>query len=213
MVMKPELKEFIRITKKLERLCNRVFQHYGNCENCDYVLCCKVLSCIIEKNETNRIANFLKIKNDDFIKKYLVDISIKNPVGGKDIRYMINDIPCPFLENDKCKIYPVRPMSCRCYPFQPSMPVVLEGVELCPTSTFIGSDVFDFVQQMREKKGMSQPSKKTTPLAKQPISRTVLDPIEQKGIEMGINDIVMQGYEDNYPLQVFLDFLKFKKII
>lgn len=208
-----DMKEFLRITKKLERLCNKVFIHYGNCENCDNPLCCKVLTTTIDQNETKKIAQFLKTTNDVFIKKYLFDVSIVFPTGHKEIRYMINDIPCPFLKDNKCQIYPVRPMPCRSYPFQPSMPVVLEGVELCPTATFIGSDVFDFVQQIRKKKGIPEPKKKPTSPADKPLGRSVLNPIEKKCKEMGIDDIVTQGYEDIYPFDVFLDFLRMKKII
>ena len=80
------------------------------CQQCGF--CCTGSSgtIFVSANDIKEIAKFLKIAEEDFIKKYLYPFknsySIKEKENGD----------CLFYENG-CKIYPVRPNQCRTYPF------------------------------------------------------------------------------------------------
>ncbi len=86
------------------------FKCQDGCSNC-----CKVSGgfVVVRDVEVEPIAKHLKIPADDFIKNFtrkegkytcLVDHA------GED---------CIFLEEDKCVIYPVRPIQCKTFPFWP----------------------------------------------------------------------------------------------
>jgi Fe-S-cluster containining protein len=77
-----------------------------DCTNC--ANCCKTLSPQIDQTDIERIASFLGISEAEFIEKYLKIIGENN--------YEMNSLPCPFLEENKCTIYDIRPTVCREYP-------------------------------------------------------------------------------------------------
>jgi uncharacterized protein len=87
---------------------------YFKCQE-DCSNCCKVSGgfVVVRDVEIEPIAKYLKLSADVFLKKYtreegkytcLVDRE------GED---------CIFLKDDKCSIYPVRPIQCRTFPFWP----------------------------------------------------------------------------------------------
>jgi Fe-S-cluster containining protein len=70
--------------------------------------CCKTVSPGVGKADVERISSFLQISEQAFIEKYLTT--------GDEQEYEMNALPCPFLKDDKCSIYEVRPTVCREYP-------------------------------------------------------------------------------------------------
>jgi len=93
--------------------------------------CCKSISPMITDKDIERIAHKLKMKEVDFISRYLhVD---------EDQWYVFNDTPCPFLMTDNyCLIYEYRPKACREYPhtdrrrFYQLLDLTMLNRELCP---------------------------------------------------------------------------------
>ena len=93
--------------------------------------CCKSISPMITNKDIERIAARLKMKEVDFIGKYLhID---------EDKCYVFNDTPCPFLLPDNyCLIYEYRPKACREYPhtdrrrFYQILDITLLNREICP---------------------------------------------------------------------------------
>lgn len=75
--------------------------------------CCKSLGPRFKTPDITRISNKLKIKEADFIEKYLkVD---------EDGDYVARSLPCPFLDQENyCLIYEDRPGDCRKYPYTDS---------------------------------------------------------------------------------------------
>lgn len=71
--------------------------------------CCKTTSPIFRIKDINRISSFLKMKESEFIHKYLkIDT---------DNDYVLKSSPCLFLDqNNHCKIYEKRPLACKEYP-------------------------------------------------------------------------------------------------
>lgn len=75
----------------------------------DCANCCRTTHTIVGGDEIYPIAEFLNIKPETLIKEYLV--------MDEDGDFTFNGTPCPFLaEDNKCKIYEVRPFSCADYP-------------------------------------------------------------------------------------------------
>jgi uncharacterized protein len=93
--------------------------------------CCKSISPRITDKDIEKIAHRLKIKEVDFISRYLY--------LDDDHWYVFNDTPCPFLMPDNyCLIYEFRPKACREYPhtdrrrFYQILDLTLLNRELCP---------------------------------------------------------------------------------
>lgn len=71
--------------------------------------CCKTAHPIFTRPDVDRISAHLGMKASQFEKQFLVADSDGDRVP--------NQIPCPFLNEDNtCKVYQVRPKSCRSYP-------------------------------------------------------------------------------------------------
>lgn len=71
--------------------------------------CCKSIPPMLSHRDIKRISKSIGISPIDFSEKYTVI--------DEDGDTVINASPCPFLEDDnKCKIYEVRPAACRAYP-------------------------------------------------------------------------------------------------
>ena len=79
------------------------------------IKCCAIPGLIfVKKEEVSGMAEFFKINEEKFMEKYILCY-----FGGI---YRLNcpeKEPCMFLEETGCKIYPVRPAQCRCFPFWP----------------------------------------------------------------------------------------------
>jgi len=86
------------------------FECQKGCANC-----CKISDgfVLIREKEVKEISKFLKISETEFLKEYT---QIKKGIlslidhDGKD---------CIFLKDEKCSVYPVRPIQCQTYPFWP----------------------------------------------------------------------------------------------
>lgn len=72
--------------------------------------CCKNYSPRFKTPDIKRISKYLKLKEGNFIEKYLVlDV---------DGDYVVKTKPCPFLGNDNaCTIYDERPSDCARFPY------------------------------------------------------------------------------------------------
>lgn len=75
----------------------------------DCANCCKTTSPIFRDIDIERIAQHLRIRPSELTQKYLhID---------EDGDWVLNQSPCTFLdEENKCRIYEVRPKACREYP-------------------------------------------------------------------------------------------------
>lgn len=72
--------------------------------------CCSVMSPTYKKSDVKRIARHLGMSFEQYYEKYLY----KDETGD----YMNRKTPCQFLnlKDNKCSIYPVRPVDCRGFP-------------------------------------------------------------------------------------------------
>ena len=92
--------------------------------------CCKTISPQVSKTAIKRISSFLGIKENEFIEKYLQK--------DNENKFEMNALPCPFLKDDKCSIYEIRPKDCRDFPHTnkkefPTRRYMHTGnIEVCP---------------------------------------------------------------------------------
>jgi Fe-S-cluster containining protein len=118
---------------------------FFKCRRCGK--CCEQLGLPWYADDIERIAEFLKIKEEEVVRKYYGDIYFEN---GKRLVRMDEKRrkPCPFLGADKlCKIYPVRPYGCKAYPIETDCGC--NGVD-CPAKRIVDEltnpkDVEDFI--------------------------------------------------------------------
>lgn len=77
-----------------------------NCLDC--ANCCKTTVTTFTQEDINKASRHLGVSKKEFIKKYLINDMDE---------YTTITTPCPFLLDDnKCKIYEVRPQSCSSFP-------------------------------------------------------------------------------------------------
>jgi uncharacterized protein len=124
----------VRVPKDLDvtvhQLHDDVFSGI-NCLAC--ANCCKNLGPRITEKDIERIAKFLKLKKELFVKTYLqID---------EDKDYVFQSMPCPFLKSDNsCSIYDIRPKACAEYPhtdrrkFHQLFNLTLKNTFTCPAA-------------------------------------------------------------------------------
>jgi uncharacterized protein len=98
--------------------------------------CCKNYSPRFKTPDLKRISKHLKMKESDFIDKYLkVD---------EDGDFVVRTTPCPFLGSDNfCTIYNERPSDCRRFPYTDEDIIIkrqaltLKNSTFCPITYFV----------------------------------------------------------------------------
>ena len=95
-----------KIIDELVFKLNSVIEKKIDCTSCG--ACCKGLMINVTRKEAENTAQQLEMSDEDFKKKY-----IEESLFGK---YIINTIPCHFLNEKKCTIYENRFNECREFP-------------------------------------------------------------------------------------------------
>ena len=121
---------------------NKVVSAVIDCTTCGN--CCNKLVINVEPEDAISCANGLGLPKNKFIEQY-IEVS----EGGK---YFINTIPCHFLSDKKCTIYPHRFTDCREFPHlhKPGFKERLLGTLLhygnCPI-------IYNVIEEMKLKTG------------------------------------------------------------
>ena len=96
-----------------KKLDNIVHGHYRSlAEKIDCCICgncCREAVPVLSRTDVRRLASHLAITQKAFIDEYLS--REKDPE-----KFAFRSIPCPFLEDNRCKVYDARPNACRSYP-------------------------------------------------------------------------------------------------
>ena len=95
--------------KHLDSIVHELFKQVSeaiDCTSCGN--CCKKMQPILKKKDIDKLSVSLNITPDKFIAKY-----VNKDGDGKSI---INQLPCPFLKDNKCTKYDSRPVDCASYP-------------------------------------------------------------------------------------------------
>src|SRR5687767_5433094 len=106
--------------------------------------CCKNYSPRFKTPDIRRISRFLKMRESDFIDKYLV--------VDEDGDFVANAKPCPFLGADNfCSIYENRPSDCRRFPYTDE-DVIIKRKELTIKNSTFCPITYYVLERLAEKK-------------------------------------------------------------
>ncbi|MCI0470590.1 MAG: YkgJ family cysteine cluster protein [Candidatus Aminicenantes bacterium] len=118
--------------KKIDNIVHRLYEKIApmiDCATCGN--CCTEILPIVKETDVTNMASGLKMRSDDFKKKYLVKA---NDTAG----YTFNSNPCPFLVKNRCTVYNFRPDDCRSFPhlhkddFTSRSISVIHNCSICP---------------------------------------------------------------------------------
>jgi Fe-S-cluster containining protein len=132
-------KQFLQKAKKNEVLKRLPGLHEEAFEKIDCLQCancCKNYSPRFKTPDVKRISRHLKLRESEFIDKYLkVD---------EDGDFVVKSTPCPFLGSDNlCTIYEERPSDCRRFPYTDEdvilkrQSLTLKNSTFCPITYFV----------------------------------------------------------------------------
>ena len=122
-----------KVLKLLPDLHQQAFSNI-NCLDC--AACCKNYSPRFKTPDIKRISRHLKLKEGEFIEKYLL--------MDNEGDYVVKSKPCAFLGADNfCSIYDVRPSDCSRFPYtdedvilkRPA--ITLKNSSFCPAVYFV----------------------------------------------------------------------------
>ena len=143
--------------KNLDTIVRNLFKQVSEAIDCTACgNCCKAMQPILKKKDINKLSKTLNITPDQFIAKY-VD-------KDKDGDNILNQIPCPFLNDNKCTLYDARPVDCSSYPhlhkkdFVFRLIGVINNYSICPIvfnvyealKNQLKSDFIDFQEEFDE---------------------------------------------------------------
>lgn len=122
-----------KVLKQLPRLHEEAFEKI-DCLQC--ANCCKNYSPRFKTPDIKRISKHLKMRESEFIDKYLkVD---------EDGDFVVRSLPCPFLGADNyCSIYEQRPSDCHRFPYTDEdvfikrQQLTLMNSTFCPITYFV----------------------------------------------------------------------------
>lgn len=117
-----------------------------DCRTC--ANCCKTRHPLFSKTEVERIATHLGTTAADVRTRYL-----EPSQTGK---YTTRQLPCPFLQDNLCAIYPVRPAVCAGYPhlqrnFRSRLWQVIDNAAVCPI-------VYNVLTRLKAQWGFGKPA-------------------------------------------------------
>ena len=122
-----------RVLKQLPALHDEAFSKI-DCLDC--ANCCKNYSPRFKPPDIKRIAKHLKMRESDFIGKYL-----RRDEEGD---FVVTTKPCPFLGQDNyCTIYDVRPSDCHRFPYTDEdvllkkQSITLKNSTFCPAVFYV----------------------------------------------------------------------------
>ncbi len=122
-----------KVLKALPDLHEEAFEKI-DCLQC--ANCCKNYSPRFKTPDIKRISRHLKMRESEFIEKYLV--------VDEDGDFVANAKPCPFLGSDNyCSIYDERPSDCRRFPYTDEdvfikrKELTLKNSTFCPITYYV----------------------------------------------------------------------------
>ena len=114
--------------------------------------CCKTMDIMFSDEDVERIAGHLDMEIDDFIQTYLEPADEDGP-------YKVRGKPCPFLsDDDRCKIYDVRPSVCREYPHTDKEGFTFRTMSVA-NNALVCPAVFWIVEEMKKRSSYGRSGK------------------------------------------------------
>jgi hypothetical protein len=130
-----------RLNTVVQETTAAVWQHI-DCRTC--ANCCRTLHPVFSRTEVQRIATYLGTTLADLRARYLTPDAQRG-------KYITRELPCPFLEDNLCTIYAVRPAVCTSYPhlaqnFRSRLQQVIDNAAVCPI-------VYNVLERLKQQLG------------------------------------------------------------
>jgi Fe-S-cluster containining protein len=130
-----------RLNAIVQQATEAVWAHI-DCRTC--ANCCKTRHPVFSRAEVQRIADYVGITAAELRARYL-------EVDQESAKYVTRALPCPFLQDNLCSIYEVRPSVCAGYPhlhrnFRNRLWQTLDNAETCPI-------VFNVLERLKPRLG------------------------------------------------------------
>jgi uncharacterized protein len=125
----------------VQQATQEVWAHI-DCRDC--ANCCKTRHPVFNRTEVQRIAEYLGMTAAELRARYL-------EVDQEVAKYITRQLPCPFLKDNLCSIYDVRPSVCAGYPhlhrnFRNRLWQTIDNAETCPI-------VFNVLERLKGRLG------------------------------------------------------------
>jgi len=122
----------------LQEIINNTIRDFSDCSLCN--LCCLDGYLTLDETDIKKISRHLNINPKSMVEHY-TEYNLKTG------EIKIN-MPCSFLKNNQCIIYPVRPKVCRNYPVfvEDNETVCIYGIETCAIATIFFEAYVDFLE-------------------------------------------------------------------
>jgi len=120
-------------SKKLDNITHQIYEIVSkeiDCKEC--ANCCKTMRPFFNREDIIRFSTGIKQTVEQFIDKYLEED--KTEING----HIMSEKPCPFLKDNLCSYYDLRPEVCRSFPnihkndFRIRLWSVVENCSICP---------------------------------------------------------------------------------
>ena len=137
------LKQHEMASRELDAIVHRIAAEVTSQIDCTKCAnCCQQIRPVLDKEDVSKFALGLKISRSEFQEQYLSqdDENVS--------KHIFNELPCPFLKNQRCSNYDFRPQDCRSYPhlhkkdFSSRLWGVVANYEICPI-------VFNVYEQLK----------------------------------------------------------------
>ena len=128
------------LLKEFQEEINRTMIDFSDCSICG--LCCKDEELIIKEPDINKISRNLQLDKKSFLEQYTH--------YNQATKETIMNMPCPFLKEDRCTIYPIRPEICCNYPIfvlEKEGLVIFSEIEMCAQATHFYEVFLDFLSE------------------------------------------------------------------
>ncbi len=83
-----------------------------------FTFCCNKVDMLLYPFDVILLKKLLKIRSNEFLERYTRVVQGHNPYFPGLMMKMAEDEKCPFLSDQGCTVYEVRPFSCRMYPLE-----------------------------------------------------------------------------------------------
>jgi len=137
------LKQLVMAPNEIDAIVHKIADEVTSQIDCTQCAnCCKQIRPVLDMEDVSKFALGLKNEVSEFQERYLSQDTENSS------QYIFKELPCPFLNNNKCSNYDCRPKDCRSYPhlhkkgFVYRLWGVIENYAVCPI-------VFNVYEQLK----------------------------------------------------------------
>lgn len=109
-VVTVEQKEYKKHITGIHKIMEYIILDFGGCKKCG--MCCLDDAPSLYPHEIRKLSQHVKMNPEEFKQVYTKEAGPPERPGTRKMT-----IPCPFLKDNKCSIYSIRPEICISYPF------------------------------------------------------------------------------------------------